>query len=208
MEITYFRLVIKIIKSKNYIPMKKLSSLFVVAILVFAGTFTSCEKVAEEIQNSVEVTVYTDLEAPFTAVPDATKSADEGSANFSSTSVIDISNNADLSDYLENIKSIEITKIKVMVTSTTPSDLVLESGTFSITDNVSGSSFAFSTPADMPITVGSQFEVGSDAPGWDTVNSIIASMNASTISAVGTINNDTFEVGFVYMVSVKVVAKP
>jgi hypothetical protein len=33
-------------------------------------------------------------------------------------------------------------------------------------------------------------------------------MNASTVSVVGTINNETFEVGFVYMVSVKVVANP
>lgn len=188
--------------------MKKLSSLFVVALLVLAGTFTSCEKVAEEIQNSVEVTVYTDLEAPFTAVPDGAKSTKDGSASFSETSIIDISNNEDLADYLDNIQSIEIVKIQVMVTSTTPAGLALESGTFSITDNVSGDSFAFATPANMPITVGSYFEVGSDAPGWATVNSIIASMNASTVSAVGTINNDTFEVGFVYMVSVKVVAKP
>lgn len=188
--------------------MKKLSSLFVVALLVLAGTFTSCEKVAEEIQNSVEVTVYTDLEAPMLAVPDVTKSTEEGSASFSETAIIDISNNADLADYLESIQSIEVTKIQVLVTSTTPSGLALESGTFSITDNVNGDSFAFASPANMPITVGAQFEIGSDAPGWDTVNSIIASMHASTVSAVGTINNDTFEVGFVVMVSVKVVAKP
>lgn len=188
--------------------MKKLSSLFVLALFVFAGMFTSCEKVAEEIQNSVEVTVYTDLEAPFTAVPDGTKSTKEGSASFSETAIIDISNNADLADYLDNIQSIEIVKIQVLVTSTTPTGLALESGTFSITDNVSGDSFAFSTPTDMPIAVGTYFEVGSDVPGWDTVNSIIASMNASTVSAVGTINNDTFEVGFIYVVSVKVVAKP
>lgn len=188
--------------------MKKLSSLFVVALLVLAGTFTSCEKVADEIKNSVEVTVYTDLEAPFTAVPDVTKSTQEGSANFSASSTLDISQNADLADYLESVQSIEIVKIKVMITSTTPSGLALESGTFSIKDNVSGSNFAFSTPANMPITVGAQFEIGSDAPGWDTVNSIIASMNPATVSAVGTINNETFEVGFVYVVSVKVVAKP
>lgn len=188
--------------------MKKLSSLFVVVLLVFAGSFTSCEKVADELQNAVEVTVYTDLEAPITAIPEVTKSSKEGSASFNETAIIDISNNADLADYLESIESIEVTKIKVLVTSTTPAGLALESGNFSITDNVMGDSFAFATPANMPITVGAQFEVGSDAPGWDTVNSIIASMNPSTVNAVGTINNDTFEVGFLLMVSVKVVANP
>jgi hypothetical protein len=184
--------------------MKKSSSLFAIALLILVGTFTSCE----EIKDAADITVNTDLETTFTAVPDATKSAQEGSASFISTAILDISENADLADYLESIQSIEITKIKVMITSTTPSGLKLENGTFSITDNVNGDSFAFSTPANMPIIVGAQFEIGSDAPGWDTANSIIASMNASTISAVGTIDNETYEVGFVYIVSVKVVANP
>jgi len=188
--------------------MKKLSSLFVVALLVLAGTFTSCEKVAEEIQNAVEVTIYTDLEAPMTAIPDVTKATSDGSASFDETYVLDISNNEDLADYLDNIQSIEVTKIKVLVTSTTPDNLVLESGSFSFTDNVNGDSFVFASPANMPILEGASFEVGSTTPGWDTVNTIIASMNASTVRAVGTINNDPYEVGFLVMVSVKVVAKP
>lgn len=203
-KIAYLRLIQKNNKSENYISMKKLLSLFVIALLIVAGTFTSCE----EAKDALEVTVYTDLEAPFTAVPDVTKSGQKGSASFSSSAILDISQNADLADYLESIKSIEITKIKIVITSTDTTGLILENGTFSITDNVSGDSFAFSSPDNMPITVGAEFEVGSDDPGWDVVNAIIASMNACTVSAVGTINNETFEVGFTYIISVKVVASP
>jgi len=188
--------------------MKNYPLLLIGVLIIIAGAFSSCEKVAEGLKDSVEVTIYTDLEAPFTAVPDVNKSTKDGSTSFSSSSIIDISNNDDLEDYLESIQSIEVTKIKVMITSTSPSGLALESGYFSITDDVNGDSFGFATPANMPITVGSQFEIGSDAPGWDTVNNIIASMHLATINATGTINNDPFEVGFIYIVSVKVVANP
>ena len=172
--------------------MKNYPLLLIGALIIIAGAFSSCEKVVDGIQDSVEVTIYTDLEAPFTAVPDVAKATKDGSSTFSETAIIDMSNNEDLEDYLESIQSVEVTKIKVMITSTSPSGLALESGFFSITDDVNGDSFGFATPANMPINVGAQFEIGSDAPGWDTVNSIIASLHSATVNANGTINNDTF----------------
>lgn len=188
--------------------MKKLSALFAVALIVLAGTLSSCKKIEDKLRDAMDVTIHTEIETPFTVVPDAVRSTRAGSSNFSSNSIIDISENDDLEDYLDNIQSLEVTKIKVMITSTTPSGLALVSSNFSIIDNVNGDSFSFATPANMPIIDGSQFEIGSDAPGWDIINRIIASMHASTLNVTGTINNDTFEVGFVHIIDVKVVANP
>lgn len=188
--------------------MKKVSFLFLVGILFTAITFTSCEKVADEIQDSVEVTINTEFEAPFVAVPTSGKAVADGSYDFKATALLDPANNADLADYLDKIKSIEITGIHVLVTSISDPAIVLNSGTFTLTDNVTGSEFMFTTPNNSAIAVGTTFEVSDINPGWDTVNEIIASMNASTIDAVGTINQENFEVGFKYVVAVKVVAKP
>lgn len=185
--------------------MKKVSFLFLLGILFTAITFTSCEKVADEIQDSVEVTINTELEAPFVAVPTSDK---DDSYDFRETALLDPANNDDLADYLDKIKSIEITGIHVLVTSISDPAIILNSGRFSLTDNVTGNEFMFTTPNNSAIAVGTTFEVADTNPGWDTVNEIIASMNASTVEAVGTINQENFEVGFKYVVAVKVVAKP
>ncbi|NOR87270.1 MAG: hypothetical protein GQ527_06645 [Bacteroidales bacterium] len=182
--------------------MKKLSYLFMIGMMVIAGSFTSCQEIADELEDAVEVTINTELSVPFVAVPDASKGA-----SFKVSEVLDPANNEDLADYLEKIQSVEITNITVNVTSVSSSDLILESAVFNLTDNVNGSEFRFSIPNNSAVAEGSVFEVGADNPDWDTINEIISAMHASTVEAVGTFNLDEFEVGFEYVVSVRVVAK-
>lgn len=176
-----------------------------------ASIFTSCEKVAEEVQGALEVTVNTDLEVPFTVVPDAAKSVN--STTFTINETLDPSSNSDIADNLSKIKSIEVTKITVIITSVSPTTSVLESSDFSLTQNVEGgSSFSFSSPANTPLIAGSKFEVGTGTPGWENVNQIISSMITSSTTASitgnGSINQDDFSIGFIYAVSVKIVVKP
>jgi len=187
--------------------MKKLTFLLMASMVILAATFSSCEKVAEELQNSVEVTIYTDLSAPFLAVPDVTKDMD-GSATFSETAVIDINQNEDLSDYLEGIESIEVTNVKIKITSVSSENLVLENGTFTIKDNTTEDSFEFYTPTNLPLALGTEFSLPAETAGWDMINKIIASMHSATVSAVGTVNDEAFEIGFNYVISVKVKAQP
>lgn len=185
--------------------MKKFTFLMSATLIFLAATFSSCEKVADELQNSMEVTIYTDLTAPFLAMPDDAKS---GSATFSETAVIDITQNEDLADYLESIESIEVTKVKIQITSISSEGLILEKGTFSVIDNTNADRFEFSTPNNLPLVLGTQFELPTDAEGWDTVNKIIATMHSATVGAEGMVNNEYFEIGFNFIISVKVKANP
>lgn len=177
-------------------------------MLFTAVTFTSCDKIADEVQDSIEVTINTDLEAPFVAIPTAVKANADGNYEFKEVVILDPSRNDDLIDYLDKIKSIEVTGIKLIVTSISSANIVLNNATFTLVDNIDGSKFEYSTPLNSAISVGSTFEIGEENAGWDTINKIIENMHASTITAEGSINEDNFEVGFVYIISIKATATP
>ena len=188
--------------------MKKVSLLFLIGMLLTSVTFTSCDKVADELQNSVEVTINTDLEAAFVATPTEVKASTDGNYEFKEVVILDPSRSDDLSDYLDKIQSVEITGITIRVTSISNPNIVLNSAVFTLVDNIDGSKFEYNTPANSAIVVGSTFAIGESNAGWDTINKIIGDMHASTITAEGSINQDNFEVGFVYVISIKATATP
>ena len=176
--------------------MKKSSSIFLLGILLSAFTFTSCDK----IEDAVEVTINTDLEAPIVAIPE-TKSA-----TFNVSEVLDPRESKDLKDYLDKIKSIEITNIKIEIVSFTPAGIDLESAVFSVIDNINQKKFEYSTPANTRLTEGLIFEVGKDHPHWAIINGIISDLHASTITAVGSVNGEEFIIEFKLIISVKAIA--
>jgi len=188
--------------------MKKVNILFLIGILFTAITFTSCDKIADEVQDSIEVTINTDLEAPFIAKPVTEKANADGGYEFREIIIIDPSQNPDLSDYMEKIQSVEVTGINILVTSISTTSLVLNNAIFTLTDNVNGSEFVYSTPVNNAISVGTSFHIGDTDPNWAAVNQMISDMHSTTLTARGSFNEDNFEVGFVYAISVKVVAKP
>jgi len=176
--------------------MKKLSFIFLLGIVLSAFTFTSCDK----IEDAVEVTINTDFEAPLVVTPEGK------SATFNETVVLDPRESKDLKDYLDDIKSIDITKIKIKVVSVDPAGIELENATFTITDNVTAEKFEYSTPDNSKLTAGQMFEVGSDHPQWAIINKIISDLHASTVTAVGSVNNDEFTIEFKLIISVKATA--
>ena len=187
--------------------MKKLNLITMAALIIVGACFSSCEKLAEELQDSMKATIYTELNAAFMALPDAEKNMME-SASFNDTTVIDINRNEDLADYLENIESIEVYKITVQIDSVSSDNLVLENATFSIIDNTTEEKFEFSTPTNLPIVANTEYILPEGYPGWDLVNQIIGSMHSATATAVGTINNEDFSVGMKVIIYVRVTANP
>lgn len=177
--------------------MKKISSIFLFGILLSAFAFTSCDK----IEDAVGVTINTEFEAPLVAVPEGK------SATFNVSEVLDPSESKDLKDYLDKIKSIEITNIKIEVVSVTPAGIDLENAVFTVTDNVSEAKFEYSTPANTKLTEGLIFEVGNDHPQWAIINGIINDLHASTVTAVGSVNDEEFVIEFKLILSVKAIAE-
>ena len=186
-------------------PMKKLSLLFILAIFASAAMFSGCEKLADELENSVVVTIHAKLEAPITAVPSTGKFGSDG-YGYNERAVLDPATNEDLAVYLTSIDTIDVESITILVTSVSSNNLILENSTFTITDNVDGSSFTYSTPANTPVTDGTIFHVDSSLPGFNNVNLMMDSLHSATVTAVGSVNQNEFSIGYVYAVGVRVVA--
>lgn len=187
--------------------MKKINLIMMAALITIAASFSSCEKLAEELQDSMKATIYTELNAAFLALPDAEKNS-MVSTTFSDTAIIDINRNEDLEDYLETIESIEVYKIKVQIDSVSSDNLVLENATFSIIDNTTEEMFEFSTPSNLPLVLNAEYELPESYPGWDKVNEIIGSMHSVTAIATGSINNEDFTVRLNVILYVRVTATP
>ncbi len=188
--------------------MKKANILFLIGILFTAVTFTSCEKIADGVQDALELTINTDFSAPFVATPTDEKANADGSYNFKEVAILDPSQNADLAEYLQKIQSIDITTIEILITSVSNPNLVLRNGEFTLTDNVTGDTFTYHSPENTAIAMGTTLAVEETNPGWDIVNQIVDNMHASTIVAVGGLNQDDFEIEFEYIIKVKVVVNP
>jgi len=185
--------------------MKKVTFLFLIGMFITAVSFTSCKKVVDDLQDSIEVTLHTDLAVPMDIVPTAGKG---NTGEFNSQATLDPTQNAELADYLEKIKRIEVEKIKVLVTRVSVADLIMRTGTFTLTDNETGDSFTFHTPENFAIAVGTTYEIDNTTEGWATLNQIVTSLHAVTVSAVGTINNNNYDIGADIILPVKAVAKP
>lgn len=177
--------------------MKKTTFIFLFGILLSAFSITSCDK----LEDAVEVTINTEFVAPLEATPIAGKSA-----TFNESIVLDPSKSDDLSDYLDEISSVEILNIKIEVTSVDPIGIELENSTFTVVDNENGNAFVYSTPDNTKLAVGTIFEVGEDHEDWEVIQKIINDMHASTITAVGSVNDDQFKIGFNFIIKVRVTA--
>lgn len=174
------------------------------AILFVAG-FTSCQKIADGIEDSVEVTITTEMEAPFVAVPNDAK-ANGDTTYFDVTTTLDPNENDDLADYLDKVKNLDVLGVFLEVTSISSEDLILHEGRFSFTDNKTNQTFEFDTQADTPIKAGTMIEIGESYEHWDVITTAMKEFHPATIAAHGAINNENFEVEFIYGVRVKVTA--
>jgi len=177
--------------------MKKNTFIFLLGILLSTVSFTSCDK----LEDAIEVTINTEFETHIEAIPVEGKSA-----TFNESVVLDPNKSEDLEDYIDDLKSVNLLGVKIKVTSVEPSGIVLENSTFTVEDNENGNTFVYTTPENTKLAVGTIFEVGTDNNGWDVIKQIINDMHASRITAAGSVNSDEFKIGFDITYKVKATA--
>ncbi len=177
--------------------MKKNTFIFLLGILLSAITFTSCDK----LEDAVEITINTEFKTHIEATPVEGKST-----TFKESVDFNPKDCEDLADYIDDIKSVDLLSIKIEVTSIQPEGIELESGSFSVKDNENGSLFVYNTPDNTKLAVGTVFEIGEGYKDWDVIKKMINDLHASTITAVGSVNNDEFKIGFEMTHKVKATA--
>jgi len=177
--------------------MKKNTFIFLLGILLSAVTFTSCDK----LEDAVEITINTELKTHIDVVPVEGKST-----TFKESVDFDPKNSEDLADYINELKSVDLLGVKIIVTSIQPEGIELESGSFSVKDKENGSLFVYNTPDNTKLAVGTVFEIGEGYKDWDVIKKMINDMHASVITAVGSVNNDNFKIGYDIAYKIKATA--
>ena len=177
--------------------MKKITSIFLLGILLSTVSFTSCDK----LEDAVELTINTEFKTHIDVVPVEGKST-----TFKESVDFDPNKSEDLADYIDDLKSVDLLGIKIVVTSVEPSDIVLENSAFTVEDKENGNTFVYTTPENTKLVVGTIFEVGEGYKDWGVIKQMINDMHASVITAVGSVNNDNFKIGYDITYKVKATA--
>ena len=172
--------------------MKELKYLLIVMTLFASGIFVSCQAVIDVLEITLHDVVF---EVPLDATEITTKVTSypkfEGSATFNPTT------NPELEPYLEAIRGVSITEIKIMVTSITPATGVsLIDASFKITDNVNSAEFIYLITETKALAVGTVFTIDNTTPNFNVVSDIINNLHAATISFEGHVNTAGFVIGF------------
>ncbi len=178
--------------------MKKLSYLFIALTLITSISIVSCNKVKDLLEITLrDVTFDVDVDATELTTKD-------GSYDFGGSGTISPRSNADLNPYLSLIRSVDITEVKVTVTSVNPSDLNLLGATFSITDNDNGAVFTYTVTTSTPLS-GATFIIDSSTPNFSIVSDIINDLHDATVSLTGSVDQPGFTIGFNYSVKADIV---
>ena len=189
--------------------MKKISYLLMAVMFVASFSFTSCQQIADSIEDSAEITIQTEFSIPLTVVPVGGKSLNDDVYHFASSTILDPAENEDLTDYLSDIKKLEIKGIKILIKSVSTTGLILDNSTFIIKKQGEGDNiFTYSTPEGMALVEGAEIVIPNDHPDWDELNSLIKRMSPMSISVSGDINNDAFTVEFEWIISTKITVEP
>lgn len=174
--------------------MKKLVYLFFILTLAVSSAFVSCDKV----KDLLEITLR---DVTFDAEIDVTELTGKDSGyGFSGSGTINPSANTALSQYLELIREVNITEIKITVNSVSPAGLELLDAEFIITDDVTGKSFVYTVDTPLVIDGTTEFVLDSSLPNFDVVSDIINDLHAATISMGGHVSEAGFALGFTYSI--------
>jgi len=182
--------------------MKRTTYFLIAFALILAGGFTSCEKV----KSLLEITL---TDVPFVINIDVQEiSKKDSGVEFGGSGSFDPNDSPELAEYLDLVRNVEITEIKVRVTSATPATgLELSDAFFTLTDQANQASFTYNLPAAMDIVVGSEILIDSNTPNFSVVSDIISDMHAASVSLGGHVNQSGFILGFEYSIKANITVR-
>lgn len=164
--------------------MKKLSYLLTALILLGSGVFSSCDKVKDLLEitlTDVEFTVdfnASDLNLKIDPIP------------FSVPPVtFDPKDNAELAPYLETVRRVEVTEVKITVNSATSiGEFILNDAIFTLTDTVNSDVYSYTTTAPITLEAGTIIMIGGETPDYSKISDIISALHVASLGMEGHIN--------------------
>lgn len=174
--------------------------LLVAGILLVGISFSGCQKIKSLLDKHFDTHFSVNMNVN---VP-AASSIDRAKSTFEASATINPKDDADVAKYGNLIKSFDISSASA-VFSNVSKDVTLVSVDLTVT---SGSYTATWHYDDMPITNGTTFTLSNDAGQWDTVNTILGTLDPFTVSISGETDVDDVTYTVTFNVDATVVANP
>lgn len=174
---------------------KKLTYLFAAIAIVLTGSLTSCNKVTDLLEITLEDFAYA-VEVPVEF--GSTKS--DGFA-FNGSGPFDPNASPDDETYGKIIKQVNLKSITIFVSElTAPSEVIINDAVFVITDDETGKSLTFEIKDPITIYPFKEFTIDPNTANYDVLADILKDLHPATISINGHINQNEIVLSFTYSI--------
>lgn len=176
---------------------KRLTYLFIATTLVLTGGLSSCDKITDLLETTLEDVLY-----PIFVSAEITPNNDGANA-FRGTSPFDSSDSEGNELVGQIIHGVDLKSVKLVIDNFTyETELEIFDAVIEIKDDVSGESLIYSIPAPVSITPFMEFEIPSSTSNYNVVTDIIQDLHAATVTVNGHISEDDVDLAFmVYIVA-------
>jgi len=175
--------------------------IFFAAILVSGLLFTTgCSKIKSLLDKKFDANYTVNINV---AVPASTSiKAVQGS--FEESATINLDDNSDVSQYLNLIKSWNVTELTGTFQNVSK-EAVLQTGTISFSSEAGTASWTYT---NLPITNGGAFTMSNTAGQWTVFDQILSAKKPITVTFSGTTDKDDFTFTLSVSVNSTIVANP
>lgn len=175
---------------------KKLTYLIIATALMLTGGLTSCDKVTDLLEITLEDFVYS-VEVPVEF--ETTKSS---SYAFNGTGPFDLAASPEDESFGKIIKQVNLKSISIIVSSLSANSTVeIYDAVFVITDDVTGKSLTYAITEPITIYPFMEFVVDPSTPNFDMLADILKDPHPATIRIDGHINQNEIALTFMYTIT-------
>lgn len=171
---------------------KKITYLIIATALMLTGGLTSCDKVTDLLEITLEDFVYS---VEF----ETTKSS---SYTFNGTGPFDLTASPEDESFGKIIKQVDLKSISIIVSSLSANSTVeIYDAVFVITDDVTGKSLTYAITEPITIYPFMEFVVDPSTPNFDVLADILKDPHPATIRIDGHVNQNEIALTFMYTIT-------
>jgi hypothetical protein len=160
------------------------TTLKVIALLILAGSFVSCENIKSLADVDFDTTVQTNLNL---ASDGGTTKSSLVDYSFSGSATLNPTNDPEVQKYIDKIKDYAVKSITLTVTSVSePGVKILKDSYFKIHDT--GDEVTWTLDADFDVEIGNSYTLSNTTGDYATVQKILRKNSTSTVSGEGYTN--------------------
>ena len=180
------------------------TTLNLLALLLIAGSFVSCENIKSLADVDFDTTVQTDLN--LTSGSTAMKSS-LANYSFSGSATLNPTNDPEVQKYIDNIKDYTVNSITLTVTAVSePGVQLLKDSYFKLYDTED--EVTWPLDADFDVEVGNSYTLSNNTGDYVTVQKILRKNSTSTISGEGYTNTSEATITLDARIEATITANP